>query len=126
MSKQQSLEQLRAAAAWAGVGTVKKETFKDKYGALARSAPADIQCSGLGQILAFWRAKKDKKEADEYVCIYNDVSRWVGGQLKLGDKDLLEWITQTASTSQYRRATAEAIAFAIWLKRFAEAELGGQ
>ncbi|RME09333.1 MAG: type III-B CRISPR module-associated protein Cmr5, partial [Bacteroidetes bacterium] len=40
------------------------------------------------------------------------------------NNDILKWIQQDASTEDYRRATAEAQAFLIWLKRFAEAELG--
>jgi CRISPR-associated protein Cmr5 len=41
-------------------------------------------------------------------------------------KELLEWVVKDASTDQYRRATTEAIAFLSWVKRFSEAELGGE
>jgi CRISPR/Cas system CMR-associated protein Cmr5 small subunit len=33
----------------------------------------------------------------------------------------MSWLMTKATTEQYRQATAEAIAFAIWMKRFAEA-----
>jgi CRISPR-associated protein Cmr5 len=36
---------------------------------------------------------------------------------------LLNWVVEKDSVA-YRRATAEALAFLNWLKRFAEAELG--
>jgi len=46
-------------------------------------------------------------------------------ELKTTDReDLLYWIVNNAATDEYRRATAETMAFLTWLKRFAEAELG--
>ena len=84
----------------------------------------------MGQTLAFWRAKgydKGKPKdggANEHCRLLHDVSEWVSGQLKIAGKtDVVEWICKDASTSDYRRGTAEAIAFLCWVKRFAEAEL---
>lgn len=132
MSRQQSLEQKRAAAAWECVVYVRDhgQSYAKKYGQLAKSAPADIQANGLGQTLAFWKAKGYKdgkpKSDSEHARLFQDVDGWVKQQLGLSArKMLLEWIIQHASTDEYRRATAEAIAFLNWLKRFAEAELGG-
>lgn len=119
-SNQRTLEQQRAAKAWefvADAGKMKKEAAT-KYGKLARSAAADIQVNGLGQTLAFWKAKKE----DHHSKLFEHVSAWVTGQLKVNG-DLLIWITKTATTDEYRRATAETIAFLAWVKRFAEAEL---
>jgi CRISPR-associated protein Cmr5 len=137
MSQQRSKEQDRAKAAWACVDTVRRngknkdgESFADKYGSLAKSAPADIQMSGLGQTLAFWRAKgyekgNPKKGDNEHAHLLTDVSKWVKDQVKWkSNLALLDWITQEATTDEYRQATAEAMAFLSWLKRFAEAELG--
>ncbi|MCX7683498.1 MAG: type III-B CRISPR module-associated protein Cmr5 [Anaerolineae bacterium] len=126
MSRQQSLEQKRAAAAWERVVYVRDhgQGYAKKYGQLAKSAPADIQANGLGQTLAFWRAKTKEEHSQ---ALFKDVSDWVKQQLGLpAQKTLLEWIMQDARTDEYRRATAEAIAFLNWLKRFAEAELGGE
>jgi CRISPR-associated protein Cmr5 len=117
ISRQQSLEQQRAALAWDCVRSV-TENKKD-FVSLARGAPADIQANGLGQTLAFWKAKKEP----EHRQLYEAVSQWIRLQMKLGAKDVLEWVTKDATTNDYRRATAEAIAFLTWLKRFAEAEL---
>lgn len=119
MSRQRSLEQERAKAAWERVLAVKGKPHAGKYGQLARSAPADIQANGLGQTLAFWNAKGEA----HHRALFNDVSNWVRSQFRFSDDTLLEWIINTADTDGYRRATAEAIAFLIWLKRFAEAEL---
>ncbi|MCC7354485.1 MAG: type III-B CRISPR module-associated protein Cmr5 [Anaerolineae bacterium] len=124
MSRQRSLEQKRAAEAWSRVRQIQEhgKKYAKEYAQLAKSAPADIQTNGLGQTLAFWRAKGK----DEHKALFHDVSGWVGNQVSHGQKsDLLEWIVNEASTDDYRRATAEAIAFLAWLKRFAEAELGG-
>jgi CRISPR-associated protein Cmr5 len=120
MSQQRSLEQKRAAQAWDCVTQVKNTNYKKDYLPLARSAPADIQSNGLGQTLAFWRAKKK----DEHTALYQHVAAWVKTQVQFNQPpDLLEWIMKQAGTDEYRRATTEAIAFLSWIKRFAEAEL---
>ena len=126
MSRQQSLEQKRAAAAWAKVVNARYQDYREKYGQLAKSAPAEIQSNGLGQTFAFWRAKGKHQLTDEHEVLYRDVSDWVKSQLHVTQSDLLEWVMGQASTDEYRRATAEAMAFLGWLKRFAEAELGGK
>ncbi len=121
MSQQRSLEQRRAAHAWECVKEVKSQSYKKDYLSLARSAPADIQANGLGQTLAFWRAKKKDEEKE---ALYQHVAAWVKTQVRFTQpSDLLEWIMKQARTDEYRRATTEAIAFLSWVKRFAEAEL---
>jgi CRISPR-associated protein Cmr5 len=116
-SRQRSLEQERAKCAWECVQSVNEN--QKEYRSLARGAPADIQANGLGQTLAFWKAKKGK----EHQALESAVSSWVAKQLQIEGQDLLGWITKDATNDDYRRATAEAIAFLTWLKRFAEAEL---
>jgi len=120
MSRQRSLEQERAKAAWEKVSAKRQKTDQaEKYGQLAKGAAADIQSNGLGQTLAFWRAKGEA----HHEALLKDVSEWVKGQLKFDQKlTLLDWIIQKATTDEYRRATAEAMAFLAWVKRFAEAE----
>ncbi len=121
-SRQRAIEQERAKAAWEDVGAAKRENHKKEYGQLARSAAADIQVNGLGQVLAFWGAKGKP----EHKALKKDVDEWVRSRLGITQpEDLLQWIMQRATTDEYRRATAEALAFLAWLKRFAEAELGG-
>ncbi|MCS7177919.1 MAG: type III-B CRISPR module-associated protein Cmr5 [Anaerolineae bacterium] len=118
MSVRRTMEQERAERAWQAVREVQKEKQKE-YLALARSAPADIQNSGLAQTLAFWRAKGDI----HHKALYKHVSEWVMERLGAGKGDLLTWITDARTSSdQYRRATVEALAFLVWIKRFAEAE----
>ncbi len=133
-SRRRSREQERAKAAWAAVSRVKEQTseeLKKRYRSLATSASADIQANGLGQTLAFWKAKGydtgKAKQDSEHARLFQDVSGWVGRQLNITG-DLLTWVIETATTNDYRRATVEALAFLTWLKRFAEAELpsGGE
>lgn len=149
-SQQQTLEQRRAAQAWndvtgaltqakvsaqAAASSQKEaqdalkrlqtetgsENFKGKYGTLARKAPSLITSMGLGQTLAFLRAKGKNVGWDEHTILGRHISSWVVGQLgKSGD--LLDIVRQESS-EVYRQATSEAIAFLVWLKRFAEAEL---
>lgn len=133
MSNQRTLEQKRAALAWTSVQGIKNNPnveIKKKYSSLAQKAPADIQTNGLGQTLAFWRAKSATKEKEtaENVAhreILTHLKNWLNNDdgMKIGVTDLVDWISNTANTNDYRRATSEAIAFLVWLKRFAESDL---
>lgn len=121
MANPQNLDQKRAAHALKCVGQVGKGDGKE-YRSLVKSAPANIQISGLGQTLAYWRSKNKHFAKD----LYEHISVWVCQRMGWDEKDdLLTQITQ-CSTSEYRRATIEAMAFLNWLRRFAEAEFGGE
>jgi len=123
-----TLEQQRATRAWECVDEVtsKSQDFKKKYGSLARKVPTLILTNGLGQTLAFLKAKGKNDPADEHTVLFRHLSRWVLSQVAPSSPatngDLLQWVLQNGSAS-YRRATVEALAFLTWLKRFAEAEL---
>ncbi len=123
-----TLEQERAAHAWKKLHATKLDTpDKEKQGklkTLASSAPASIQSNGLGQTVAFWKAKESNKEEDHFTALYNALEGWLKEQLGFS-KPLLEWIATEATSAQYRHATAEALAYLNWYKRFAEAELEG-
>ena len=122
-SPQQTMEQKRARAAWDDVLAVKgQESYKEKYLALVRSAPADVLTNGLGQTLAFLKAKGKSEHKD----LSKHLSRWVCPQMGwIPNDDLLRKLTERESGSDvYRRAAAETLAYLVWLKRFAEAELG--
>ncbi|NWG07726.1 MAG: type III-B CRISPR module-associated protein Cmr5 [Chloroflexi bacterium] len=131
-SRQQSLEQERAADAWTAIEGVKGKDFEKKYKPLAAGSAADIQINGLGQTLAFWLAKANsKKPQRQYSVLYSHVSDWIARRLnkegiEFPKNGLLEWLISTATTEQYRRATAEASAYLLWLKRFAEGHLEGE
>lgn len=94
-----------------------------KYGSLARKLPSLILANGLGQTLAFLKSKgyeggqRDPGKAEG--LLYDQVSEYVLGK----GQDLLTKV-MNESSFEYRRHTTEVLAFAGWLKRFAEAELG--
>ena len=119
MSEQRTIEQRRAKAAWDDVSGVKDKGYSEEYKATAQNFPMLVLTNGLGQALAFLRAKGKS----HHRAFYQHVSRWVTGQIYPPENDgLLEKIIADTSHN-YRRSTAEALAFAAWLKRFAEAEL---
>lgn len=120
-SRRQTAEQERAREALQRVREVKGKAFEARYTAEVKGLPAMILINGLGQTLAFLRAKG--KDA-EHAALYAHVATWVSRQLKL-DGDLLEAITQI-DVATYRRCQVEALALLTWLKRFAEAELTGE
>jgi CRISPR-associated protein Cmr5 len=123
---QQTLEQQRAAAAWKNIAEVSQrpEDFKKKYGSLAKKVPSLILTNGLGQTLAFLRAKGKDDRNDEHNVLFQHLSTWTMGQVapNAGQQSLLDWVRANDSPA-YRRATTETLAFLVWLKRFAEAEL---
>jgi len=123
---QQTLEQRRARDAWECVRQAQKQPGKIKkgYSSLARSFPALVQTAGLGQALAFLCAKsKGSKDNNEHSLLYTHLRQWVMKRCFPNQSgDLLNTII-TNSSDAYRRATIEALAYAAWLKRFAEAEL---
>lgn len=114
--QRQTLEQQRAAAAWRAVQNVSANNGKE-FRSVAASLPADIQANGLGQTMAFLAAKGE----EEHKAVLNAVTGWVTQRLNIGNVKFMEWLMTKATTEQYRHATSEAVAFAIWLKRFAEA-----
>lgn len=118
-TRQQTLQQKRAAHAWASIEQVPAGVQK-KYGSLVRGLPALVQSDGLAQTLAFLKAKAGGKVDKEHMVAYSHIADWVSKELQ-ANGDLLVWLLGN-STAEYRRATAEALAYLSWLKRFAEAE----
>ncbi len=115
-----TLEQQRAAHAWQQIQLAMNTAKQKELKSLARSAPASIQSNGLGQTVAFWKAKNEP----HHQALYAALEGWLKEQLHFS-ASLLEWIASQASSADYRYATAEALAYLSWYKRFAEAELKG-
>ncbi len=137
MTMERTLEQQRAKVAWECVADfdqkVANKEIKKKYRSLARNLPALILGSGLGPTLAFLRSKGSEswKEpnggAKEHDWICYHLNRWLTQWMKKWrnqeEEDILHWIVTKSDSTNYRYVTNEALAFAQWLKRFAEAEL---
>ena len=116
MAIQRTQDQERAANAYSAVKAVVGKDYAAKYKALAKSAPADIQTNGLGQTVAFWRAKGKNEHRQQ---LYDHVNAWAKSKLSLS-VDLHLWIIDAKTSSdEYRRATVEVLAYLGWVKRFA-------
>lgn len=145
-SRRQNIEQQRAKRAWNNVKYIKdleNSEVEKKYRSLARGLNAMIQINGLGQTLGFLYAKckgkpkeKDGKPTEpkktEHYYLLEHLSQWMRTHFKASNSSvmgtsfngLLNWVThEDTSSADYRRATTECLAFGIWLRRFAEAEL---
>ncbi|MDX1992634.1 MAG: type III-B CRISPR module-associated protein Cmr5 [bacterium] len=124
-TQQQTLQQKRAAHAWGCIEqiTKKPEDFRKKYGSQVRGLPALIQSDGLGQALAFLKAKDKNKKESYYFVAYEHIASWAQDKESglNAQGDFLEWLLKQ-STTDYRRATAEVLAYLSWIKRFAEAK----
>jgi CRISPR-associated protein Cmr5 len=124
-STQQTLQQRRAKHAWECIERVEQKVpdkTKKKYGSLVRGLPQLIQTDGLGQMLAFLQAKAGGNGESEHGLAYAHIANWINTEFRLNNNDeLLEWLLDQ-STADYRRTTAEVLAYVNWLKRFAEAK----
>jgi len=122
-SQRQTTEQIRAVQAWNAISDIQDHysNIAGKYGTLARGLPAMIQTNGLAVTAAFLASKplgeNNKNREHERMLAH------LGTRLQdvLGSSDLMEFV-RTASTDKYRRATAELITYATWVKRYAEAK----
>ncbi|MCI0427400.1 MAG: type III-B CRISPR module-associated protein Cmr5 [Nitrospiraceae bacterium] len=125
----QTLDQRRARHAWQAVQAAKKQEgcheMQDpkKFGGQARKLPIRIMASGLGQALAFLKAKNNAPG------LLVEIADWVldkranpeSKKAKPGDDALLNQII-TGTSDFLRRTTDEVLAYLLWLNRFAEAE----
>lgn len=125
----QTIEQERARNAWGHVEAAEQaasgEVFS-KYSQLLQGLPVAIHTAGLGQTVAFYRAKgkEEHKLALAHLAgwlLRNDVQN----PAERTDSALMKAI-QGGSSDDYRRLTAETHAYLAWLKRFAAAKAPGE
>jgi len=123
-----TLEQQRAKHAWDAIIGLRIPNADPPYGeeteTYAREAkklPVRIRNAGLGQALAFLKAKEKKKHGLKKLL--NDLTGWVVGQRGIGKppQDLLDNYLE-GDADLLRRATDETLAYLVWLNRFADAE----
>jgi CRISPR-associated protein Cmr5 len=105
------------------------EIFKDnskkqkEYKSYTRKIPTMILSNGLGQTLAFVKAKSEKGNA--YDLIYSQLTEYMKSahtvriQMPKEKNDFVEWVI-SCDSSKYRYITQEILAFLNWLRRFAE------
>ncbi len=127
VSFQQTKEQQRAKMAWVAVQEVDRKSpdVKKKYRGLVLKLPVMILTNGLGQALAFLKSKGKDKADDPHEIVYAHLQDWLFREIPWASASqprLIERIFNTTSET-YRQATAEALSYLHWLRRFAEAVL---
>lgn len=122
-----SLEQERARYAWGCIKKVKEgsDQLQKNYNSYVRRASTLIQANGLPNVLAFYY-NKWKKGEKAYELLYNHIANWEPIKRMRGNKELLLWVIEDASSMDVFQITKEIIALLNWMKRFAEAELKGE
>lgn len=130
MNKIQQLEQMRANFAWKDVSVIDKNKninskFKKEYRSIIMKLPTLILTNGLGQTLAFLKAKGKGDDRTPEEVIYKCLQEWLFSSLDWGSFQQGEIIERVISADnyKYRLATMEALAFLNWLKRFADGVL---
>jgi CRISPR-associated protein Cmr5 len=138
--KRQNSEQKRGKQAWDNIKYVKdqdksnEKKLEKEYRSLARGLNAMIQINGLGQTLGFLKAKGKGDEKKPHYLLLMHLTNWMQEAdhfkaansvvMQGGYDGLLRWVVDPETSSDdYRRATTECLAFGVWLRRFAEAEL---
>jgi CRISPR type III-B/RAMP module-associated protein Cmr5 len=115
-----TLAQQRAKHAWTEVEKAfQRPEFDKKFADPAKKMPARIRASGLGQTVAFMRAKEggDVVDAVESWCLRDMPKQARADALLIQFKD--------GDANQLRHLTAEALAYLEWLVRFADGKRRG-
>jgi CRISPR-associated protein Cmr5 len=119
MSQTKTLDQKRAEHAWGVVERVKgkSEAERKQFGTQAKKLPTRILAAGLGQALAFLLAKDYAPELQQ------GLSGWLAERrpLKGGEDGRLVVRILKGDAEFQRYATAECLAYLVWLVRFADA-----
>lgn len=117
----QALDQRRARHAWERVQAIRGDRRqRQDYAREAKKLPVRIRAAGLGHALAFLAAKKHR-------ALVTDLDDWVLEQRKLPGAPEARCLTEAivkGNAAFLQLATDEALAWLLWLTRFAEAELG--
>jgi len=125
-SKQQTIQQKRAAKAWGQINAMQGKPDKEKkdYASLVRGFAAMIQTDGLAPALVFLEAKAKNNPSSPHYLLSQHLSEWVLAEMKAEkQQSLLRWVIhEDTNSTRYRQIATETIAYLIWLKRFVEAE----
>ncbi len=118
-----SLEQQRASHALMAIEALAaKPAELGNFASYIEGFPAAIRTNGLGQALASELAGKDRGHRLLYTAMQNWLCRDASSAPYQNKENLIQAIT-AGNESTYLRAQAEALAFLVWLKKFARANL---
>ncbi len=102
--------------------------WQDHYKSYVKGLPAAILSNGLGQTLATLLSAAKGQQQDAHYVLYQHIEKWLGRSDPLapypGAPNVIKAITSHDSTA-YRAAQMEAMAYLVWLKKFAAAYLLG-
>ncbi|HYT92682.1 MAG TPA: type III-B CRISPR module-associated protein Cmr5 [Gemmataceae bacterium] len=124
-----TLDQLRAKHAWDRIQEVVRVGFEDKngkkvltkegkeFGTQVKKLPTRIIAAGLGQALAFLEAKESAP------ALHRALTDWIEQRRPAdGGEDRTLLIRLIRGNADFQRyATAECLAYLVWLVRFADA-----
>lgn len=100
------------------------EKMQKQYGALCHRFPILVLRCGLAQAVGFLSAK-GKSDKNGNSSPHGLLLQHLANQLGAGaDAQAFQIKVNQASLSDYRRLTREALALAVWYKRYAESLLG--
>jgi CRISPR-associated protein Cmr5 len=126
MSMEKSLDLQRAEHALKAVEVLKKKSIGHHYVSYVKAMPANILQNGLGQGLATLLSAAKGKSEDAHHLLYDQIQTWLCRQHEdapyAGKPELMQSITN-GSEDAYLHAHAEALAYLVWLKKFAVAFL---
>lgn len=125
-SSKVTLEQQRAAHALAQINGVKSERLAADYKSYVERISATIVMNGLGQAAAtlLAQAKGEDGRRDAHRRLFDHLEDWLCDRRSRTGlrKPLMESLIN-GDQSAYCHAQAEALAYLVWLKKFAEAFL---
>ncbi|NWF75601.1 MAG: type III-B CRISPR module-associated protein Cmr5 [Nitrospirae bacterium] len=126
MSNIENIEHERAKEAWSCVdyvNTEERDTFKKEYRSVVMKTPTMIITNGLGQTLAFLKSKGKNDANKPEEKLYKDIEGWLNKRVQWNAKGELMEKVISLPNDKFRYATAEALSFLSWMKRFADAVL---
>lgn len=124
----QSLAQRRAAHALSRI-EIHKNSGPKSYGnyvSYTESLPATVLMNGLGQAAATLLSRAAGNAKDAHRLLYDDLQDWLCGKDAAVPyakaSDLMKALIDN-DQQEYLHAQAEALAYLVWLKKFANAYL---
>lgn len=117
----QTLSQRRAAKALELLSKIPNDD-RDKFSQFCKSFPTMVLQNGLGQALAFIKAKARKTDGridERYENLYTTLNGWLN-HLKLIEGDMLRQINEM-DARKYIEIQRESLRFLEWVKRYENA-----
>lgn len=125
------IEKGRAEFAYKCAKAAKDKSLGKEYKSYVKKLPMLIKTNGLGSAFAFMFSKKDKNEGKYWNEIGKNIFDWLKQEGKvidltsINDFNALVFKAVQLNSTEYRKLTAEVIAFLTWLRRYADGLIEG-